>query len=108
MARRGAYGSGAIVRNAAQRRDGRDNHSVPRRKREGIGRRLPVAAPRPPSHRSHWRADGSPKTAYRTQRDALSVADERRTDAGVDLNVYVCTFCSAWHVGNADVADSGS
>jgi hypothetical protein len=61
-----------------------------------------VPAPRRPSQRSHWRADGAPKTAYRTQRDALSVVDERRLDAGVDLNVYRCEFCSAWHIGNPD------
>jgi hypothetical protein len=81
---------------------GRDNGGVPRRKRDRIGRQLPVAAPRRPSHRSHWRADGAPKTAYRTQRDALSVVDERRADSGADLNVYRCEFCSAWHIGNAD------
>jgi hypothetical protein len=55
------------------------------------------------SHRSHWRADGAPKTAYRSQSDALSVADERRMDSGVVLNVYRCEFCRAWHVGSAQV-----
>jgi hypothetical protein len=72
-----------------------------RRKRDRIGRQLPVTGTRQQSHRSHWRADGAPKTAYRSQRDALSVADERRMDAGVELNVYRCEFCSAWHVGTA-------
>jgi hypothetical protein len=74
---------------------------MPRRKRERIGRQLPAAVPRQQSHRSHWRADGAPKTSYRSQRDALSVADERRIDAGVELNVYQCEFCSAWHIGSA-------
>jgi hypothetical protein len=30
------------------------------------------------------------------------VIDERRLDAGIELNVYRCEFCSAWHIGNAD------
>ncbi len=51
---------------------------------------------------SHWRADGAPKTAYRSQAEALSVADERRGDTGLDLNVYRCDFCSAWHMGSAE------
>lgn len=51
---------------------------------------------------SHWRADGAPKTAYRSQSEALSVADERRDDTGLDLNVYLCDFCSAWHMGSAE------
>ena len=59
------------------------------------------SAPRQPSHRSQWRADGAPKTAYLNRRDALSVADERRIDAGVELNVYQCEICSAWHIGTA-------
>ncbi len=42
------------------------------------------------------------KTAYRSQAEALSVADERRDDTGLELNVYRCDFCSAWHMGNAE------
>ena len=79
----------------------RHNGAVPRRKSDRTGRRLPNSAPKEPTHRSHWRADGAPKTAYRDQREALSVADERRADDGVELNVYRCEFCSAWHLGTA-------
>jgi len=49
---------------------------------------------------SHWRADGGPKTTYRNQSEALAVAAERRQDAGIDLSVYQCEFCSHWHMGN--------
>ena len=49
---------------------------------------------------AHWRADGAPKTAYRSQAEALSVADERRQDSGAELNVYQCGFCHAWHMGS--------
>jgi hypothetical protein len=58
------------------------------------------ASRRTPSFGAHWRADGAPKTAYRTQSEALAMADERRRDSGADLNVYRCDFCSAWHMGN--------
>jgi hypothetical protein len=63
-----------------------------------------TGSPRPESLslRSHWRADGAAKTPYLTQTDALVVADERRQDSGVVLNVYRCGFCSAWHLGNPD------
>jgi hypothetical protein len=61
--------------------------------------RVPEAG-RPPSLGTHWRADGAPKTSYRSQRDALSAADERRQESGADLNVYCCDFCGAWHMGN--------
>jgi hypothetical protein len=56
---------------------------------------------RGPSLGAHWRADGTPKTAYRSERDAWSMADERRAETGVELAVYRCDFCSAWHMGNA-------
>jgi hypothetical protein len=62
--------------------------------------------PRPSPERSirlrtHWRADGAPKTAYRSQGEAMGVADEKRQDFGVDLNVYQCDVCALWHMGNA-------
>ncbi len=63
-------------------------------KRDGV-------TPRPPSLGSHWRADGTPKTAYRSQSEALAMADERRRVSGADLNVYRCEFCPAWHMGNS-------
>jgi hypothetical protein len=49
---------------------------------------------------SHWRADGAPKTPYRTQSDALTAALVRRQESGVELNVYRCDVCSSWHMGN--------
>jgi hypothetical protein len=55
---------------------------------------------RPPSLGTHWRADGQPKSAYRSQGEALGVADERRFDSGVDLNVYQCEICRSWHLGS--------
>ena len=52
--------------------------------------------------RSHWRADGTAKTSYRSQAEALSVADERKQDVGVELSAYPCEFCSGWHLGGSD------
>jgi len=49
---------------------------------------------------SHWRADGLPKAAYGTQSDAVTAALVRRQESGVELDVYRCDFCSAWHMGN--------
>jgi hypothetical protein len=49
---------------------------------------------------SHWRADGQPKAAYRSQSDALTAALVRRQESGVELNVYRCDVCAAWHMGN--------
>ena len=60
------------------------------------------AAERSSSPGAHWRSDGAAKTAYRSQAEALSVADERRQDTGVVLNVYRCEYCSAWHMGNSE------
>jgi hypothetical protein len=71
-----------------------------RKGRRTIRRDLP-GADRPFNIGTHWRADGAPKTAYGSQHEALSVADERRQDSGVVLSVYRCEFCSAWHMGNA-------
>jgi hypothetical protein len=74
MARRGKNARG-------DRRRGADEGRIP-----GLG--------------SHWRTDGAAKTAYRTQGDAQAAADVRRQDSGVELNVYHCDVCSAWHMGN--------
>ena len=65
------------------------------------GRRPPADRARPLSPGSHWRADGAPKATYRTQQEALSVADERQLESGVDLNVYQCDLCHCWHMGSA-------
>lgn len=50
---------------------------------------------------SHWRADGAPKSAYRSQGEALGAADEQRHESGADLRVYQCDFCSCWHMARA-------
>jgi len=49
---------------------------------------------------SHWRADGQPKTAYRSQSDALTASLVRSQESGVELDVYRCDVCAAWHMGN--------
>jgi Ni/Co efflux regulator RcnB len=48
---------------------------------------------------THWRADGAAKASYASQGEAMSAADERRWESGVELSVYRCGFCSAWHLG---------
>jgi hypothetical protein len=70
-----------------------------RRKRRKPSWRDPEAD-RAPNLGAHWRADGSPKTAYRSQNEALGAADERRQESGAELNVYQCDFCHAWHMGS--------
>jgi hypothetical protein len=50
---------------------------------------------------THWRADGQPKSSYRSQGEALGVADERRSESGVALNVYQCAICRGWHLGSS-------
>ena len=55
---------------------------------------------RAPSLGGHWRSDGTPKTAYRSQGEAHAVADDRRFESGAGLDVYLCDFCQAWHMGN--------
>jgi hypothetical protein len=71
---------------------------MPRRKKNPLSPRMD--ADRRQGLGAHWRADGVPKNAYRTRGDALAVAHERRQDTGVELHVYLCDFCSAWHMGN--------
>jgi hypothetical protein len=63
--------------------------------------RRDAADGRGPSLGAHWRADGTPKTAYPSEKDAWAMADERRQDSGAELTVYRCDFCAAWHMGNA-------
>ena len=59
-------------------------------------------AHRAPSLGSHWRADGLPKASYASQGDALTAALIRRQESGVELNVYRCDVCSAWHMGKPE------
>ena len=79
----------------------RQTGGMARRGTSGRGRRRTADPDRSLSLGAHFRADGGPKVTYRTQRDALSVADERSQDTGVSLNVYRCEYCSGWHMGNA-------
>jgi hypothetical protein len=72
-----------------------------RRNRPRNERRRSAPVERPFNPGSHWRADGAPKTAYRSQGEALGVADEQRQDSGVVLSVYQCEYCSSWHMGNS-------
>jgi hypothetical protein len=51
---------------------------------------------------AHWRADGAPKTSFRTQGEAMSVADERRQELGISLQVYQCDYCARWHMGRSE------
>ncbi len=57
-------------------------------------------APRP-VRLPHFRADGEPKTRYRSEADANRAAFTARLDHGVDLVAYRCEFCGGWHLGNA-------
>jgi hypothetical protein len=56
---------------------------------------------RRPSLGAHWRADGRPKTAYRSEQDAWAMADQLRQDSGTELTVYRCDFCPSWHLGSS-------
>jgi hypothetical protein len=77
------------------------NGRVPRRNNtHREEKRQAEGAHRVASLGSHWRADGLPKTAYASQGDALTAALIRRQESGVELNVYRCDVCSAWHMGN--------
>ena len=51
--------------------------------------------------REHLRADGQPKSSYRTADDANRHALQVLLEHGVQLVPYVCGICGAWHVGNA-------
>jgi hypothetical protein len=74
---------------------------VPRKNSARSGQRHQTKdAPRVQGLGSHWRADGLPKAAYDSQGDALTAALVRRQESGMELNVYRCDVCSAWHMGN--------
>ncbi|HTT87815.1 MAG TPA: hypothetical protein VMF60_10630 [Acidimicrobiales bacterium] len=51
--------------------------------------------------RSHWRADGRPKTRFSSEDQGNRAAFSARLDHGVDLSVYRCEVCGGWHLGNA-------
>jgi len=50
--------------------------------------------------REHWRADGHPKTSYRSADDANRYALQALLEDGVQLDPYVCGICGGWHLGN--------
>ncbi|MGO8860406.1 MAG: hypothetical protein ACLQRH_06520 [Acidimicrobiales bacterium] len=56
---------------------------------------------RPRGLGSHWRADGAPKTVFRSRQDALRASGGRQLESGVALEVYRCDFCSYWHLTSA-------
>ena len=99
-ARRGASGSGgggAVGIGARHKQNG----AMARRRRA----RFEVRPPDDGGRRRpgpHWRADGAPKAAYLTQGEALSVAEERRRETGVELGVYLCDHCGGWHMGSRE------
>lgn len=78
----------------------RQTGAMARRNHPRNSRRARPSSGRSMSLGSHWRSDGAPKTAYRSQGEAMGVADEQRQDHGVELNVYQCEVCSSWHMGN--------
>jgi hypothetical protein len=73
---------------------------MPRRNNARNGQGRNADDNRIPGLGSHWRADGNPKTSYPSQGDALTAALVRYQESGVELNVYRCDVCSAWHMGN--------
>jgi len=50
---------------------------------------------------SHWRANGEPKTRYRSEADANRAALQALLEHQVDLGPYQCEFCGGWHLGNS-------
>jgi hypothetical protein len=76
------------------------NDAVPRRKNGRRNHGTQADEHRMAGLGSHWRADGLPKAAYASQADALTAALMRRQESGLDLEVYRCDICSAWHMGN--------
>ncbi|MCU1363166.1 MAG: hypothetical protein JWM55_994 [Acidimicrobiaceae bacterium] len=55
---------------------------------------------------SHFTREGTPKNAYRTEREARSAAQLAWTLSGADLNSYRCDYCHQWHVGKRFREDS--
>jgi len=48
---------------------------------------------------SHFKKDGSPKVAYRSEREAKESAQVSWTINGADLQTYRCDYCHQWHMG---------
>ena len=62
-------------------------------------RRIPRRPPRP-LRSPHHRADGQPKTRFRSEPDANRAAFSARLDHGAELVAYQCDQCGGWHLGN--------
>lgn len=60
---------------------------------------------RPSGLGAHCRRDGTPKTAYMSRGEALSVAEEWSRENGARLDAYTCTVCAAWHLGSPYESD---
>lgn len=85
---------------SAPRTDNHQNGRVPRRNNARKSQKQPAeGCNRIAGLGSHWRADGLPKTPYPSQDDALTAALVREQETGVELNVYRCDVCAAWHMG---------
>ena len=48
---------------------------------------------------SHFTREGSPKNAYRTEREAQSAAQLAWTLNRAELDTYRCDYCYQWHMG---------
>ncbi len=48
---------------------------------------------------SHFTREGTPKNAYRTEREAQSAAQLAWTLNRVELDMYRCDYCHQWHMG---------
>jgi hypothetical protein len=66
--------------------------------RRGRRRRPAGDPPAGSSLREHHGADGRPKTGFTSQGEAERAAFDRRLHDGIDLEVYRCSLCSAWHL----------
>ena len=50
--------------------------------------------------REHQRADGSPKTRFRSADEANRAGLQALLERGVQVDPYVCGVCGAWHLGS--------
>jgi len=48
---------------------------------------------------SHFKRDGTPKNAYRTEAEARASAQVAWTLNRVELDTYRCDYCHQWHTG---------
>jgi hypothetical protein len=48
---------------------------------------------------SHFTREGTPKSPYRTQAEAMSAAQLAWTLNGAELDAYRCDYCHQWHIG---------